>query len=170
MIRRAAAAAALIGLALAATAAAGPPGTVFDNRYEGRVERTPNTYLGFDVVKGGVKKIARVSALLHYNCSNGDGGDAAGRVRGKLRVEDGAFAGTLRGNPLPFRAASFRGPAPSRIKYRVRGTLLKKGKARGTIDATLTFTPTLRGGERVRCYTGELDWRARRGADAPVAP
>jgi hypothetical protein len=33
---------------------------------------------------------------------------------------------------------------------------------------TLTLTPALRGGERLRCYTGKLDWKAKRGANVPI--
>ena len=168
MIRRGAAAAVVVGLALAVPATAGPPGSIVDNEYEGRAERTPSTYVGFDVVphRGG-RKVAKVTALLSYSCVNGDGGDVLGRVNGRLRIEDDRFAGTLRGQPEPFRAGHPRlGPGSSQIKYRFKGALRKNGKAKGMIDATLKFQP-LRGGP-VRCYTGGLDWKARRGAEVPV--
>jgi hypothetical protein len=171
MIRRAAVAALATGLVLAVPAAAGPPGSIFENQYEGRAERTRDTYVGFDVIRTqGGRKVANVSALLRYHCVNGDGGQAAGRVNGRLRVNGDRFAGTLRGQPEPFRGAHRQGPpGDSRLKYRVKGALLENGKAKGTIDATLKVAPVLaRGGQLLRCYTGELDWKARRGADVPV--
>jgi hypothetical protein len=156
----------LAAIALAVPAMAGPD--PFEREYEGRAERDPNTFVGFDVSgTGDSRKVGEVTALVTYGCDNGDGGDAAGTVEGKLKVEDDRFRGTLRGTPLPFRAAAARGPGPSRIKYRIKGRFGKRGKARGTLDATLTFTPT-RGTNLVRCYTGELDWKARRGADVFV--
>jgi hypothetical protein len=167
MTRRAAMAAAAIAMVLAVPAAAGPP-DIFENQYEGRVERTPTTYFGFDVVRqAGAKKVAKVTALVRYHCVNGSGGQAVGRVNGKLRVEDDRFHGTLRGQPLLARAPQRRlgPPSTSRIQYRLAGRLLRRGKAKGTIDATLKFTPTLRGDGQVRCYTGKLDWKAKRGAD-----
>jgi hypothetical protein len=77
----------------------------------------------------------------------------------------------VRGTPL-FRAPHRLGPpGDARIRYRVEGTLLKRGKAKGKLDATLTFTPTFaRGDGQLRCYTGKVDWKARRGAEAPVKP
>ena len=100
MTRRTALAAGIAVLLLVIPANAGPPGSIFDNQYEGRVERTVGTYFGFDLNRTpGGKKVAKVSALLRYNCVNGDGGVAAGRVNGRLRVEGDRFAGTLRGQP-----------------------------------------------------------------------
>jgi hypothetical protein len=171
--RRTALATGAVVLMLAVPANAGPPGSIVDNDYEGRVERTPTTYIGFDIVRsGGVKRVAEVTALLRYHCVTGDGGMALARVNGRLRIDGGRFAGTLRGRPEPFRAAHRLGPpSTSRIKYRVAGELRRRGRAKGRIDATLSFVPTMmRGGNRVRCYTGKLDWKARRGADAVVEP
>jgi hypothetical protein len=167
MIRRAVAIAAVIAFGFAVPATAGPP-AIFDNQYEGRVERNPTTYFGFDVIKRqGEKKVAKVTALLRYNCVNGSGGDAAARARGKLRVEDDRFRGTVSGLALAARAPHRRlGPSGLRVTYRLKGRLLERGRAKGTIDATLRFTPVpARGDGLVRCYTGELDWKARRGAD-----
>ena len=172
MMRRVTATAVVIAIGLAVPAAAGPP-DIFENRYEGRVERDPTTYFGFDVVKKqGKKKVARVTALLRYNCVNGTGGDAAARARGKLRVRDGRFQGTVNGQPLPFRAPHSRlgPPSSARIEYRVQGELRKRGKAKGKIDATLRFTPTMRGDGQVRCYSGKLDWKAKRGAETTPKP
>lgn len=170
---RATIAPAMIALALAVPASAGTPG-IFNNKYEGRVERAPNTYFGFDVTKQqGVTKVKKVTALVHYNCDNGDGGMAAARVKGRLRVKNGRFAGTLSARLGPVRASLARqGPSgSSRFRYRVKGELLGNGRAKGTIDATLRFNqaaPPPRGGGTVRCYSGKLDWKARRGANVSV--
>jgi len=169
--RRAALAAGLAGLVLAIPASAGPPGSIVDNGYEGRAERNPITYFGFDVIRsGGTKRVAEVTALLRYNCVNGSGGDALARVNGRLRIENDRFAGTLRGEPEPFRAVHRLGPAStSRSKYRIQGELRRGGRAKGKIEATLSFVPSMmRGDSRVRCYTGELDWKAKRGANASL--
>jgi hypothetical protein len=171
--RGAAFAAGVAVLVFVVSANAGPPGSIVDNQYEGRVERTPNTYLGFDVVgNGGRKRVAKVTALVRYNCVGGGGGMALGRVNGRLRIEGGRFAGTLRGRPELARASHRLGPpSTSRIKYGVQGELRSRRRARGKIDATLSFVPTkMRGSNRVRCYSGKLDWKARRGANVPVAP
>ena len=173
MTRRTALAAGIAVLLLVIPANAGPPGSIFDNQYEGRVERTVGTYFGFDLNRTpGGKKVAKVSALLRYNCVNGDGGVAAGRVNGRLRVEGDRFAGTLRGQPEPVRVGHRLGPpSTSRIKYRVAGELRRRGRAKGSVDATLSFVPKMmRGGNRVRCYSGKLDWKARRGANAVIEP
>lgn len=172
-MRRAAVAAGLAGLVLAIPASAGPPGSIVDNGYEGRAERNPTTYFGFDVVRsGGTKRVAEVTALLRYNCVNGSGGDALARVNGRLRIKDDRFAGTLRGEPEPFRAAHRLGPpSAATVTYRLKGKLEGRRRAKGTIDAELFFQPSMmRRGSLVRCYSGKLDWRARRGANAPVAP
>jgi len=163
----------MFALALAVPASAGTPG-IFSNKYEGRVERDPNTYFGFDVTKQrGVAKVKKVTALVRYNCNNGDGGMAAARVKGRLRVKDGRFAGTLSARQDPVRASLPRlgPPGSSRFQYRVKGELLGNGRAKGTIDATLRFNkaaPPPRGGGTVRCYSGKLDWKAKRGANVSL--
>jgi hypothetical protein len=142
----------------------------FENEFEGVAERDPYTYVGFDVVKKqGEKKVAKVTARLSYACDDGDGGRADDRVDGKLDVgPDGKFAGTLRGTTIPTRGGA------RDVKYRFKGKFTSKRKAKGTINATLRFTPVSspRGDvERVRCYTGILDWKAKRGAEVePPGP
>jgi hypothetical protein len=154
--------AAVAGLTIATPALGGFTSGPFNNDFEGRVERDATSYFGFDV------KVARVTALLKYACTNGEGGGAAARVRGKLPVEDDRFAGTLR------RTADFitRGGNPGTIKYRVRGEFQSRRKAKGTVDAEIRFREgTPRGGQRVRCYTGVVQWKARRGVNVePVGP
>lgn len=155
--------AAVAGLAIATPALGGFTAGPFNNDFEGRVEGDVGTYFGFDVKRQrGEVKVAKVTARLNYDCTNGKGGGAAARVRGKLPVEDDRFAGTLR------RTADFvtRGGSPGKIKYRVRGKFQSRRKAKGTVDAEIRFLEgTPRGGQRVRCYTGVVQWKARRGAN-----
>lgn len=150
---------ALAAASLAAPASAG----IDDNQWQGRVERDPNTYFGFDIdrTQSG-KKVAKVGAYLGYSCTNGNQIRAYARIPGRLAVKNGRFAGILRDDNPPSRSA--RGTADS-ITYRVRGRFLRGGKARGRIDAELTYSTP---GGLGRCYSGDLDWRARRGADLPI--
>jgi hypothetical protein len=161
----------IAALGIALPASAGFTGTgPLDNDFEGRVEGDRSTYFGFNVKgTGNNRKVARVKAHLRYTCTDGDFGDASARVKGKLAVEDDRFAGTLR------RRADFgatRGDNPGAIKYRIRGKFTSRRKAKGTVDAEIRFrAPEMRGGPIVRCYTGEVDWKARRGADLkPIEP
>jgi hypothetical protein len=163
-------------LALAVPASGGFGPAQLDNDFEGRVERDRTTYFGFDVLKKrGKQKVAKVTALLRYSCDGGKAGPARARVRGKLRVNDERFGGTLR------RTADFgkarglvaRGGSPGKIKYRVRGKFVSKRKAKGSIDAEIRFraAPPTRGVKFIRCYSGEVAWKAKRGADVePVVP
>jgi hypothetical protein len=154
---------AMIALSLPAHAGFGPAN--LDNDYEGRAERDPFTYVGFDVGNG---KVAKVTAHLHYACTDGEQGRARARMNGKLTLHGNRFAGTLRA--VRDFGASRGGDSPGRIKYRVRGKLKRGGKAKGEIDAEIRFrAPEMRGaGEMVRCYSGRLAWKARRGADLDV--
>lgn len=156
-------------LAIVATAAAAAiPASAgmfaYTNDYEGLVERDPGTYFGFDVVRrGDMTKAAKVTARLAYTCTSGGGGRATAQARGKLRIRDGAFAGKLEVPPdqIPVRA---RGAAT--MTYAVVGELRRRGRARGTIDAVIRFSGAPRGGgDETRCYSGKVDWRAKRGAD-----
>jgi hypothetical protein len=151
-------------LALAVPAQAGFGPAELDNEYEGRAERDPFTYVGFDVGNG---KVAKVTAQLHYACDDGDQGRARARTKGKLKLDGNRFAGTLRAT-RDFIAN--RGGSPGRIKYRVSGKLKSGGRAKGEIDAEIRFrSPEMRGlGELVRCYSGRVDWKAQRGADLDV--
>ena len=156
----------LVGICVAGISASAVPATagptdLFEAQYEGRVERDPSTWLGFDVVRrDGVRKVARVGALLRYSCDNGDGGAAYGRARSKLRVgSEGRFSGRLEADQVEARGTD------NSVTYDIAGRLREGGGARGTIDAVLRFTSAMRGGEAVRCYTGELSWRAERGAE-----
>jgi hypothetical protein len=159
-------------LAFALPASAGPD-PLHENDYEGKVERDPFTYLGFDVVQqGGGKRIARFTAHLAYNCSNGSGGRATARARGKLKVRDGAFAGKLsvREEDIPVRATGARRGAPLEMTYDVSGELRRGGRARGRVDGVIRFEGAPRGTDPFRCYSGRVDWRAERGADTGPKP
>jgi hypothetical protein len=146
--------------ALAATAIGGIP----DNQYEGRAEGDSSTYVGFDVVNNnGKRKVKAVSAFLTYRCQGGSGGEAFIRTSGRIKVNDeGRFRGTVRAEEVPVRALTRGGPAEA--TYLFKGRLKSGGRARGRIDANLFLSEAPRGGSQ-RCYTGELDWAARRGAE-----
>lgn len=154
----------IAGICLAAACAVGVPAQAgpvdpFEGQYEGRAERDPSTWIGFDVIRrDGKRKVTRVEGYLPYHCDDGDGAHGYGVVRGKLAVrERGRFAGKLMGDEVLARGAD------DRLTYDIAGRLRGGGRARGTIDAVVTFIGM---SGRVRCYTGELDWRAQRGADA----
>jgi hypothetical protein len=158
----------LVGGILATSATAGLP----DNQYEGRAEGDSTTYVGFDVVKrNGQRKVKAVSALLHYDCQSGNGGSAFIRTQGRIKVNDeGRFRGTVRSDELPTRQAA-RGGATG-TSYLFKGRLRSEGRAKGRIDANLVFPDDPpRGSPGQRCYSGELDWRAQRGAEVlPTSP
>ena len=151
-------------LAIAATvpaqALAGDP----LNDYEGHAERDSSTYVGFDKqAKHGKTKVAHVTAALRYTCTNGDGGLAFLQARGGLKVEQKRFSGKLSIKESPVRGG------PSDASYEFAGKLGKHGRAKGTIEGELFLTSMRsRGGAPVRCYTGGLDWKAKRGADISI--
>lgn len=151
----------VVGVSAMTVPAEAGPSDLFEAQYEGRVERDPGTWLGFDVIRrDGARKVGRIAGLLRYNCDSGEGGVAYARVRGKLRVNgEGRFSGKLEGDQVKARGAG------DSVTYDMTGRLRDGGGARGTIDSVLRFTSMRRGGESVRCYTGELSWRAERGAE-----
>lgn len=138
------------------------PSDLFEAQYEGRVERDPSTWLGFEVIRrDGGRKVGSIAALLAYNCDSGESGRAYARVRGKLPVDsEGRFSGKLEGDQVKARGAG------SSATYELAGRLGSRGRARGTIDGVLRFRAMTRGGGFVRCYSGGLSWRAKRGADS----
>ena len=125
---------------------------IVDNSYEGRAERDPTTYVGFDVVRsGGAKKVAQGhGARCATTASNGSSGDAA-------RQGATAGSGSRTGRASPARCAASRcrsapstarGPPSSRIKYRVTGSSAGRARRRARIDATLRFAPSRCAGSR----------------------
>ena len=153
--------------ALAASAMGGSE--LPDNKYEGRAEGDNTTYVGFNVKKkNGERRVKAVSAFLRYNCQGGGGGSAFARAQGRIKVDDeGRFEGTVRTDDVPARGSLARG-GPTGTTYVFKGRLKQGGRAKGRIDANIVFAGGVRGEPSERCYTGELDWRARRGAE--VAP
>lgn len=146
----------------AALPAGAGPSDPFEAQYEGRVERDPSTWLGFEVIRrDGERRVGGVAGFLPYNCDNGEAGRAYARVRGKVPVDgEGRFEGKLEGDQAKARGAG------DSVTYELAGRLGSRGRARGTIDSVLRFPVMTRGGASVRCYSGELNWRAKRGADA----
>jgi hypothetical protein len=160
-------------LVLAATALAAfsfacvaQAGSLAENQYEGRIEKTQATYFGFDIKKdGGVRRVAKVAAYVPYHCrGNGESARLYGEAKGSLRVnQDGTFSGKLDVTDVLLRGTSIRGT------YEIDGELGKAGKAKGRIDARLASHDTKRGLSGLKCYSGGLDWKAKRGAEVEVA-
>jgi hypothetical protein len=154
--------------ALAAPAGAGLPSVELENQYEGRVERDPFTYFGFDVIgRAGQKRVANVTAHIGYTCDDGNSRRESAQVEGRLRIKKRRFAGVLE-TSLTARTAVARGTNVT-VAYRIRGRLLRDGVARGRVDTEVFGTDSLRGfPAQVRCYSGDVDWRAKRGADVEL--
>ncbi|CAN5583942.1 hypothetical protein BH10ACT11_BH10ACT11_17200 [soil metagenome] len=154
-------------LASLARAAGGPP----DNQYEGRLEKDSATYFGFDLSKsGGKTKVTKVKVGVIYHCRSGEGGFLLGKSRGSLPVRSNdTFSGKLK---VRFARSTRGSDGFSHATYAVHGKLGKKGKAAGTFEGELDFTPVImaRGIRQDHCYTGGLDWKAKRGADVSVSP
>lgn len=141
----------LIG-AWAGTASAGD-----GPEYAGRIEKDPTTWFGFDVSGSGDSR--KVKHLFVFNvsvaCNDGDGGR-----RGFLQVgrnfnvsKQGRFHGTGRAVQLT------KQNAPTYF-VRVSGKLKPSGKkAAGEVELKLAGD--------TRCYSGTLDWKARK---PPVPP
>ncbi len=149
----------VLTLGIAASAWAG---SFSDNDYQGRIESDHGTFFGFDLNKEhGVTKLSHVESLVKLQCTNGEDGGFPARFHGSLRVKDNdSFKGTLSGQFDPLRGA----PNGS-LRASVSGKLQKGGKAKGKIDETFDFTDTTnRGSQHVHCYSGAVDWAAKRGA------
>lgn len=133
-----------------------------DDQYQGAVEKTAGTYFGFDLAKKhGVTKVKHVSAIVNYNCAGqGEGGRIYARSNSSLKVKNGRFSGKVKlKTVLPSR-----GSTGSSGTYGVSGKLLKHGKAKGTVDGVVFLDLSGRGGPRIRCYSGRVDWKAKKGA------
>ena len=88
--------------ALAAPAGAGLPSVELENQYEGRVERDPFTYFGFDVIgRAGQKRVANVTAHIGYTCDDGNSRRESAQVEGRLRIKKRRFAGVLETSLTP---------------------------------------------------------------------
>lgn len=152
----------LIGLVLAPATRAGGP----QSEFQGRAEKDPGTFVGFDVAKhNGKSKITKFQAVLAYTCEDGRGGGYAfAKGRGSITAKpSGRFAGKLRITEFESRRGD---PLPG-SSYAVAGKLPKHGKARGTADAKLIFGGKNRGSSTSTCYTGRVDWKV---TDEPLPP
>jgi hypothetical protein len=147
-------------LILAIAASAWGRGSFSDNQYQGHAERDPGTFVGFDLEKhDGKTKVTRVQALLRFNCVGSSGGQGLVAGKGSLPVKsNGSFSGSLRGKFM-----GGRGVPPPTSTLKISGKLQKHGKAKGKIASTIQFQSQMRGGPS-HCYTGEVDWKAKKGA------
>ena len=134
----------------AAPAIAGVSSGDDDNDYEGRVDKNDDLYFGFDL-NGDKSKVKGITAKLGYACENDDLVITLVETDGSLNLTDsGRFNGEM----------TYRENPNNKVHYRVEGKLRKQGRARGTLKGTYEdpFYET-------PCRTGEVDWRAKRGAD-----
>lgn len=156
-------------LAVPAVALAGlvfPP----DNDYQGRIEGDPNTYFGFNTYKrhGKVKRVNRISTAIPVNCYSGDRPIIDVQVPGSFKV----IRLRLVNAPKPLRGLKLFEADGERIDtdagagtVEAFGVLRSHGRSQGTISVR-THDPDLG-----RCYSGYLEWRAKKGAEVtlPVA-
>jgi hypothetical protein len=156
---------ALAGALVMSFAATAWAGSFSDADYQGRAEKDPGTFVGFDLDKQqGVTKLTHLETILKNQCTDGEGGQFFSDGKGSIRVrDDNTFSGTLRGQFVN------RGGPVSNYKFKLSGKLQKHGKAKGKISSSFDFIAMRRGGSD-RCYTGTLDWKAERGAIVNPVP
>ncbi|MDQ2675980.1 MAG: hypothetical protein M3Y34_04160 [Actinomycetota bacterium] len=143
---------ALIVLAGAGVASAGPTSNDDDNDYEGRVEGNQNTYFGFDLSANG-NRVNGITASLRYVCESGKSGTLLVESDGGLRVIDGEFSGkTFAESKLD-------------LTYRTTGQLKPDGMAKGTLKAKGVFGAT----DKCRAVN-DGEWKAKKGRDIDVGP
>lgn len=135
-------------------------GEIPKHNFAGRIQADPFTYISFLVKKvNGTRRVRNIYAAVPAHCHQGEGGFADVYVKGSLKVKkNGRFGGTLKSD---FEGANFRFKLSGRLRGKVaRGKLSTRGKYPG--DA--------RGGGKgpTVCYTGELRWRAKRGANPSI--
>lgn len=162
MRRRTKLALATAALAAFSFACVAQAGSLAENQYEGRVEKTQATYFGFDIKRdGAVKRVAKVAAYMPYHCrGESESARLYGEAKGSLRVKrNGSFSGKLDVKDVLLRGTSIGGT------YEIDGKLGKAGKAKGRIDAHIASHDTKRRISGLKCYSGGLDWKARKGAE-----
>jgi hypothetical protein len=152
-------------LAAMAIPAAALAGLVFppDNDYQGRLEGDPNTYVGFDVHKrhGKLNRVSGIATAIPVTCYSRDTGIIDVRLRGSVKVE--------RLLPIPRGPRSLR-----RLKlFEARGRV-NTWAGLGTVEVLGVLRPHGRSAGEIsihthqhnlgRCYSGYLEWHARRGA------
>ena len=150
MVRKIVAVSALVALSLALTATLAAARIATD--FGGRIEKDPNTFIGFDMSGSGKHK--QVTGLfvdqVNVACDN----DAFSGRQGTLQLSKslkvnskGAFKGSNTQN-LPVRAFG----VPTKYKVSVKGKIKRK-KAKGTVVVGLL-------GNNAHCYSGTLRWKA----------
>lgn len=149
---------------LGSTQAIAGGGTADDeNDYEGRVEKSDFSYFGFD--KQG-DKVKGFTAYLFYQCDNGNYFPAMNETKGALKLDGKKFSGKL---DLDF--AKRRGSLPTSATYKITGKLGKNGTAKGTVEGETRYAPIrARGSNPGKCFTGKLDWKAKKGVDIDAPP
>lgn len=135
-------------------------GDIPPHNFAGRIQADPATYISLQVKKvNGTRRVRNVYAYVPAHCHQGSGGHAEVHVKGSLKVKKkGRFRGTLKSD---FEGSEF----PFKLSGRVRGKI-----ARGKLSTRGKYTGNARGGGKgpTVCYTGELRWRAKRGATPPM--
>ena len=138
---------ALIAMAGAGVASAGPTSNDDDNDYEGRIDERNKTYFGFDLSANG-NRVNGITAFLHYVCEGGKSGNLLLETDGGLRVRDDEFSGKTSGqNKLD-------------VTYTTTGRLGADGRASGSLKAK----GVLEGVAKCRA-TNDGDWKAKEGRD-----
>jgi hypothetical protein len=153
--RLAVAAVVAVVLAAPATAVAGVFG---DGEYGGKVDRDPNQFISFDVVRDDGKRYVTHIELVaaEFTCADSSAdGPQSGSLEGRFKIKKGEFAGAKSYN---FRSAR-RGTEG--LSYSIAGEFVTKRKVRGK------YRLRLRGGPEDPCVTGKLPYVARKPAPKP---
>lgn len=126
--------------------------------YGGRIEKDPNTFLGFDLTGKAHNQTVKHGSANQVNvaCTLDGFSGRLGTIKIKAaKVTNGKFSGKGSGSLLQMRAVGF----PETYAYKIKGKI--KGKnASGTISVTAK-------GQGNRCYSGILKWKATKPPPAP---
>jgi hypothetical protein len=167
-------------LALPATAIARPFPP--DSHYQGRVDGDPNTYFGFGTTNSKKhKRVRHLAVALPMNCFNGDRGITEIRMHKSFKVLNLRYLYThasaraakaktgviitrgIRHIKIFYGEADIRTPQGTGEAY-VFGEIRSHGRARGGIHVKTHSDAT------GKCYSGQLPWRAHRGAHVDYPP
>jgi hypothetical protein len=165
-------------LAVPSTAMAG----VFapDNQFQGRAEGDPNTYFGFDVTgKKKHRKVRHLAVAVPMACYDGTQGIVEVPVPGSFRLRSpGVVLVTVSGGSsahekarphhrhhvkIFFAESDVDTPNGSGEIY-LFGEVGRHGKARGYLQVHTD------GASTGKCYSGLLEWKAKRGVDVTYPP
>ena len=149
-----------------------------DNLFQGHVAGDPNTYFGFDIVGGKHRqKVRHVAVALPMTCYSGDQGMNENRVRATFKLFNVrehflGITGRRHGHGIPrslrfLRFFAGEADVDSDLgegEAYLYGQIRHHGRARGHIRV---HTESSAFG---KCYSGGLNWRARRGANAHYPP